>query len=442
MVGSWPLGLLIAPSLFLSDPMTSSPPKWYSAVTRYQWLVLIVASLGWVFDAFEGQIFNITRKAMLAEILGPTATEAVVKEWGDIVLGFFLVGGTLGGWLFGMLADRWGRNPTMIVTILFYSIFSGLTFFATELWHVCLLRFLVAMGVGGEWAVAAALVAEVFPKEARARASGIFHSTSVLATWLAGITGMWVGANWRWGYLIGVLPALLTLWVRASIKEPERLTSAQKTMGDRVGSFRELFGDPVWRLRALCGMTLAAVGLGTFWGVTVAGQDLMNHLLLQLGWDNTLADQEAKFAYGIVQATGGGLGMLAFGPICERIGRKPTFYLMQGLSLIVIPIVCFLPQTHWQMLIALPVMGFVTLSIHAGFAVYFPELFPDHLRATGASFCFNTGRLLAAPILFTSGKIKAAYDLPVAITMLSGLFIIGLLVLSFLPETKGKDLPA
>lgn len=420
------------------------PPssKWYSAVTRYQWLVLIVASLGWVFDAFEGQIFNITRKAMLAEILGPMATEAAVKEWGDIVLGFFLVGGTLGGWLFGMLADRWGRNPTMIVTILFYSIFSGLTFFATELWHVCALRFLVAMGVGGEWAVAAALVAEVFPKEARARASGIFHSTSVLATWLAGITGMWVGANWRWGYLIGVLPALLTLWVRASIKEPERLTSAQKTMGDRVGSFRELFGDPVWRLRALCGMTLAAVGLGTFWGVTVAGQDLMNHLLLQLGWDKTLADQEAKFAYGIVQATGGGLGMLAFGPICERIGRKPTFYLMQGLSLIVIPIVCFLPQTHWQMLIALPVMGFVTLSIHAGFAVYFPELFPDHLRATGASFCFNTGRLLAAPILFTSGKIKAAYDLPVAITMLSGLFIIGLIVLSFLPETKGKDLPS
>lgn len=422
--------------------MTSSSPPWYSAVTRYQWLVLVVASLGWVFDAFEGQIFNITRKAMLAEILGPAATDAAVKEWGDIVLGVFLVGGTLGGWLFGMLADRWGRNPTMIVTILFYSVFSGLTYFATELWHVCALRFLVAMGVGGEWAVAAALVAEVFPTEARARASGIFHSTSVLATWLAGITGMWVGAQWRWAYLIGVLPALLTLWVRASIREPERLQSAQKLMGDRVGSFRELFSHPTWRLRALGGMTLAAVGLGTFWGVTVAGQDLMAHLLTDLGWARDMVDAESKFAYGIVQATGGGLGMLAFGPICERIGRKRTFYLMQGLSLVVIPLVCFLPHTHVQMLVALPILGFVTLSIHAGFAVYFPELFPDHLRATGASFCFNTGRLLAAPILFASGKIKAAYDLPVAITMLSGLFVIGLLVLRFLPETKGKDLPS
>lgn len=415
--------------------------KWYSTVTRYQWLVLIVASLGWVFDAFEGQIFNITRKDMLTEILGPDAGAGAVKDWGDRVLAFFLVGGTVGGWLFGMLADRWGRSPTMIVTILFYSVFSGLTYFATELWQVCALRFLVAMGVGGEWAVAAALVAEVFPKEARARASGIFHSTSVLATWMAGLAGRWVGTEWRWAYLIGVAPALLTLWVRASIREPERLERAKETMSGRAGSFRELFGDPVWRTRALCGMTLAAVGLGTFWGVTVAGQDLMSHLLDSLGWDKAAADKEAKFAYGIVQATGGGLGMLAFGPICERIGRRNTFFLMQALALVVVPAVCFVPQTHWQMLVALPVMGFVTLSIHAGFAVYFPELFPDHLRATGASFCFNTGRLLAAPILFGSGKLKAAFDLPVAITLLSALFLIGIAVLALLPETKGQDLP-
>jgi MFS family permease len=414
---------------------------WYASVTRYQWLVLLVASLGWVFDAFEGQIFNLTRKAMLSEILAQPGDSAEVKAWGDIVLGFFLVGGTLGGWLFGRLADRWGRNPTMILTILFYSVFSGLTYFATSLWQVCALRFLVAMGVGGEWAVAAALVAEVFPKEARARASGIFHSTSVLATWLAGITGMWVGADWRMAYLIGVAPALLTLWVRASIREPERLRSAQKTMGERVGSFRELFSHPTWRRRALAGMTLAAVGLGTFWGVTVAGQDLMAHLLMRLGMAADAVERESKFAYGIVQATGGGLGMLAFGPLCERIGRRRAFLLMQGLALLVVPAVCFLPQTQGQMLLALPVMGFVTLGIHAGFAVYFPELFPDHLRATGSSFCFNTGRLLAAPILFFSGRLKAALDLPVAVTALSGLFLIGILVLLLLPETRGQDLP-
>jgi MFS family permease len=418
-----------------------SPSRWYQGVTRYQWLVLIVASLGWVFDTFEGQIFNITRGAMLVELLGQPANSPEVKAWGDNILAFFLVGGTVGGILFGMMGDKWGRGRTMILTILFYSVFSGLTYFATELWHVCVLRFLVAMGVGGEWAVAAALVAEVFPRQARARASGIFHSTSVLATWMAGFTGMWVGSNWRFAYLIGLLPALLTVWVRLSIREPERLTTAQATMGDRVGSFKELFGHARWRTRAIGGMILAAVGLGTFWGVTVAGLDLMEELLLRLNWEPAAAQREAKFAYGVVQATGGGLGMLSFGPLSERIGRRRTFLLMQSLAIIIVPCVCFLPQNHWQMLIALPIMGFVTLGIHAGFAIYFPELFPNHLRATGASFCFNTGRLLAAPIMFTSGAIKKALSLPLAVSLLAGLFIIGIAVLAFLPETKGEELP-
>ncbi|HEY1083415.1 MAG TPA: MFS transporter, partial [Prosthecobacter sp.] len=139
--------------------MTEAPQKWYSGVSRYQWLVLVVASLGWIFDAFEGQLYNVTRPAMLPDLLNVAADDPAVKLWGERFLGIFLIGGTLGGWLFSSLADRWGRNPVMALTILFYSLFSGLTYFATEIWHVGALRFLVAMGVGGEWAVGAALVA-------------------------------------------------------------------------------------------------------------------------------------------------------------------------------------------------------------------------------------------------------------------------------------------
>ena len=153
--------------------MTSSRSPWYSGVTSYQWLVLIVASLGWVFDAFEGQIYNLTRADMLPDLLQVKADDPQVKLWGERFLGIFLLGGTFGGLLFSSLADKWGRNPVMALTILFYSIFSGITAFATEIWQVGALRFLVAMGVGGEWAVGAALVAEVFPKEARERAGGI-----------------------------------------------------------------------------------------------------------------------------------------------------------------------------------------------------------------------------------------------------------------------------
>jgi MFS family permease len=137
-------------------------------VTRYQWLVLVIASAGWMFDAFEGQVFNITRGQMLADLMGSEGSPARVRMWGDTFLAIFLLGGTLGGLAFGSLADRFGRKPMLTLTILFYSIFSGLTYFATELWHVAVLRFLVALGVGGEWAVGATLVAEVFPARARA----------------------------------------------------------------------------------------------------------------------------------------------------------------------------------------------------------------------------------------------------------------------------------
>ncbi len=156
----------------------SAPRRWYEGVGRYEWLILVIASVGWIFDAYEGQIFNITRHDMLKEIVpradDPAIVQRAVSQYGDALLGVFLAGGALGGVLFGMFADRWGRKPVMVVTILFYSVFAGLTFFATNVWQVAVLRFLVAMGVGGEWAVAAALVAEVFPKHARATRRAFF----------------------------------------------------------------------------------------------------------------------------------------------------------------------------------------------------------------------------------------------------------------------------
>jgi MFS family permease len=420
--------------------MNAPPQKWYASVTRYQWLVLIIASLGWVFDTFEGQLFNLTRGAMLADLLGVQPGDPEAKRWGDIFLGIFLAGGTFGGLLFGSLGDKYGRKPVMVVTILFYSVFSGLTYFATELWHVGVLRFLVAMGVGGEWAVAAALVAEIFPKHARTHAGGIFHATGVLGTWMATLTAMEVGSEWRIAYLIGVIPALLTLWVRSAVKEPETWQQAHDS-GRPMGSFADLFGDARWRKRALLGMALAAVGLGTFWGVCVATQDLTRELLLRLGVPAAQAQKNSQFAYGIIQVLGAGVGQLCFGPLCARFGRRRTFVVMHLLSFVMVLVVCYLPTAYWHMLVLLPVFGFVTLSIHAGYAIYFPELFPNHLRATGASFCFNAGRLVAAPMLIFSGYVKTWTTLPNAIAMLGGLFLVGLVVLAFLPETKGEDLP-
>ena len=443
----------------MSSPESSSAQKraWYHGISRYHWLVLVIACAGWIFDVYEGQIFNITRGEMLKEILGPEADPNAPKFWGDVFLGVFLAGGTFGGLLFGSLADKYGRKPVMIATILCYSLFSGLTFFAQELWQVAALRFFVAAGVGGEWAVASSLVAEVFPKHARTHASGIFHASSVLGTWCAAAAGILVNSqwfleftgstgesSWRFAYLFGVLPALLVVWVRYSVKEPESFKKAQApTTGRKAGSVKELLAHSKWGKHALLGMGLAAVGMASFWGLIVAGQDLAKAFLAEENVDPTVAAQKARFAYGFIQTFGAGIGLLSFGPICARLGRKKTFIIMHLGAFLCVPMVCYLPQNYAQLLWYLPIFGFFTLSIHAGYAIYFPELFPNHLRATGGSFCFNVGRLVSVPVLFFSGWLKADSGLALreVFMILGCVFLVGVAIVSFLPETKGQDLP-
>ena len=421
--------------------------RWYHGISRYQWLILIIACAGWIFDVYEGQIFNITRSEMINDLLSgvenPDVKAAAVKKWGDWFLAAFLLGGTAGGLLFGTLADRYGRQPIMIATILTYSVFAGLTYFVTELWQVATLRFFVAMGVGGEWAVAAALVAEVFPKHARTHASGVFHASSVFGTWMAAIVGIAVGSHWRLAYLIGIIPAVLVVWVRVSVKEPEGWKKASAEKNEKTGSYFDLFGDRHWRKHALLGMALAAVGLASFWAVGVATQALAKGMLISEGLSEEVATSKAKFAYGIIQTAGAGVGLLSFGPLCAWLGRRKAFILGHLGAFVVVPATCYLPQTYEQLLFILPLFGFFTLCMHAGYAVYFPELFPNHLRATGASFCFNVGRIVAAPMLLLSGYVKAmdGLDIRQAISLLATTFLLGLVVVVFLPETKGQDLP-
>ena len=208
-------------------------------------------------------------------------------------------------------------------------------------------------------AVVAALVAEVFPKEARERAGGIFHATSVAGLWLAAAAGLWVGTEWRTAYLLGVAPALLVLWVRMSIKEPESWKAARESKTERMGSFSELLGDPRWRARAIFGAMLAMVGLATFWGVVVAGQDIAADFLKRAN-DPDWASK-SKIAFGFIQTAGAGAGMLAFGPLAARWGCKKTFVIMHIAALIMTPIVCWLPSqvnSYAVLLVLLPLFGF------------------------------------------------------------------------------------
>lgn len=447
--------------------MSTSPTSWRDGVTRYQWLVLTIASLGWVFDVFEGQIYVSSVNEMVASLL-PRESARDIAQAKQVALSAFLLGGALGGVLFGVLADRIGRTKTMVVTILLYSLFTCATAFAQTWWQVVVLRFFVALGVGGEWAVASAFVAEVFPKHARAWSGAVFHGSSVFGTYLAVAAGAFIVGNpnfgWRWGFGIGALPALLTLWIRWRLKDPEAWSVAQVQSASRppLAELRELFGREL-RGRTFLATSLAFIGLATFWGVHINGKDFLMHrarerALVAENVSATASDEQKQLAHAkhkieIKQAemwgmflvtTGGGLGLLAFGPICEWLGRRRAFFvfhfsgliaalaLFQGLALFSDRVLTW----------SLPVFGFLTLGMHAGYAIYFPELYPTRLRSSGAGFCFNFARSATAVMLLVNGALqKAGLSFENAASLLSLLFLVGIVLLAWAPETKGTELP-
>src|SRR3954453_19027929 len=232
----------------LPGPESPDSRPWYAGISRYQWIVLAIAAAGWAFDQYESQVFTHTKDDVLREV-GRVVEEADVNGWTQYLYAIFLIGSATGGLLAGTLADRFGRRPLLVATILFYSLFAGLMYLVTDLWQVCVIRFLVAMGIGGEWAVGASLVAETFPKRVRAITSGMFHSSSVLGIWAATGVGMYVGDHWRQAYLVGLLPALLTFVVLARMKEPKKWQAKAEELEEeaeakRLGSFKELLGTP------------------------------------------------------------------------------------------------------------------------------------------------------------------------------------------------------
>jgi MFS family permease len=437
------------------EPKTA---PWYSGITRYQWLVLVIASLGWIFDVFEGQIFVASMNEALPSLLPPGTSDAAARLYNNIALGAFLAGGALGGVLFGALGDRIGRARTMVITILVYSLFTCLTAFAQTWWQVAVLRFLVALGVGGEWAVASAMVAEVFPPKARAWSGAIFHGSSVLGTYLAVLAGALIvndpRLGWRSGFAVGALPALLTLWIRWQLREPETWVAAQKAGGQQTaGRIADLLAPGVWQ-RTLLGFSLAVVGLATFWGVHIYGKDFarrraQHEINDQAGFVSKEAYQQelkSREMWGMfLTTTGGGLGLLAFGPICEWIGRRRAFihFHIGGL---IMGLLMFTTYQRWPAPVfnlLLMLFGFWTLGMHAGYAIYFPELFPTRLRSLGAGFCFNFARLTTAVMLVVNGLLQSqGVPFERAGALLSLLFLAGVVIAWYGPETKGTTLPA
>jgi MFS family permease len=438
--------------------MPNAKYAWYRELTRYQWFVLMVCCVGWMFDTMAQQIFSLARKPAIQELMGAQATDSM----GAYATAIFMVGWAFGGVLFGILGDRIGRVRTMVWTILCYTVFTGLSMLATGIWDFNFYRFLCGLGVGGQFAVGVALVAEVVPARARPYALGTLQSCSSLGNMIAAGTGIMLGflersgtihGAWRWLFLSGALPAPLAFIVFRKLKEPEQWLKARAEK-KQLGSYRELLADPRWRRHSIVGLTLSVAGVVGLWGIGYFSYDLFRPVLVSTFAAQGLsgADLAGKTTTWIgitslFQNIGGFFGVYAFTYLTNYTGRRLAF------ALSFLAALATTAYTFWNLhaisdiFWMVPMMGFSQMALFGGYAIYLPELFPTRLRSTGTSFCYNVGRALAALGPFTFGYLTsgvfAGHPEPMryaGVTM-SLVFLIGLAALPFAPETKGRPLP-
>lgn len=421
------------------EPSAPRGGSWFDGITRYQWLVLFVAWLGWVFDAMDATIYAIVLHPALHELLhtsgGPLATERI-GWYGGIIFSIFLIGWAIGGIAFGIAADRFGRTKVLMATIIIYATFTGAAALAQDWWHLAVYRFLTALGIGGEWAAGAAIVAETWPEEKRAKAAGILQSAWAAGFFLAAGFNLALKDTygWRGLFLIGVLPAFVAFLVRWYVKEPDRWTRAHAQQAIPLSAIFE--GE--LKRSTLVGSALAFVAVFGLWGSTNWAPTLIHELPEFQGADPVTVTKSVSYAIMALNA-GAIFGYLGFGPLADRFGRRPVFAFMCAGSLVMLPTTYLLPSDYAGVLMLLPILGFFNNGIFSGFPIYLPELYPTRLRATGAGFCFNAGRILASISPFMTGWLVTALGtFGRAASTVALIYLVGLGVLWFAPETKGQ----
>ena len=449
--------------------VSSVAGPWWKDLTPYHWFVFAMASLAWLFDCLDQQLFLLARGSAMKTLL-PAGTD--LKLYGAYATAVFVAGWATGGLIFGAIGDRIGRARTLTITVLMYSVCTGLSAFSTGWADFATYRFITGLGVGGVFGLAVALVADSLPDRSRTGALGTLQALSAVGNIAAGLISMGLGKvegewfksgeAWKYMFWVGALPAFLCVFLQVRLKEPEKWVKAReagKKTGAQFGSYMSLFGEARWRKPALLGMLLCVAGVVGLWGIGFFSPELVGDVIersiREKGGDAATISKSITYWKGanmIVQNLGSFFGMLAFTKAAQRFGRKPSF---------AVTFVCAFVATVgyftlfngkgdiWMSFI----MGFCQLALFAGFAIYLPELFPTRLRSTGVSFCYNVGRFIAASGPWTMGVLQAFFAKGAttpeakllafrhACCYMSVIFLLGLLALAFLSETKGKPLP-
>ncbi|MBI5093704.1 MAG: MFS transporter [Candidatus Hydrogenedentes bacterium] len=423
--------------------------KFTDGLTPYHYVVLLVACLGWAFDTMDQWLYVQAKTPAISELLKLGPTDPLTKEWVGTAQMWMMIGWATGGLFFGMVGDRLGRTRTMGLTILIYAGCTGLCGLARTPLEFTILRFMTGLGIGGEFAAGASLVAETFPAHSRATALGIVQALSAVGNIGAGMIWYVMGATagWRWVFAVGALPALLLFVIFLFIREPEAWVESRQRI--REGKEKrskvpvlDLFREPILRHHTFVGVGLAAVGVIGFWGISTWSAELIRGVLNPQNLPELAKEVEQKMSICMMaQNAGGFFGVLAFSWLAQFSGRRISFVVGLAGSAIVVPATFYLTKSFATALIFFPMMGFILLMLFGGYAIYFPEMFPTRLRATGTGFCYNVARYVSAFAPYLFGRLSANYGIQMAALLVSAVFVLGLFIMPFAPETKDKPLP-
>jgi MFS family permease len=443
----------------MSTASIAGTEPWYRSLDANQWKTMIASNIGWMFDGYETFALILTVGVALHQLL-PASELSHTQAFAGTVIGITLLGWGVGGVIGGVLADYLGRRRTMILAILAYSLTTGLSAFAWDWVSFALLRFVVGVAIGSEWATGASMTAEVWPDHARGRGAGLMQCGLGIGFFLASFIWLFVsgyGPNaWRVMFLLGILPGLFALWLRSGIDESKRWEAAnekrkaaraKKKSGAELApeelalnrfTIADLFADPELRKRAIICFFMSLTTTVAWWGIStwvppfVASIAAAQHMPPQT-WASY-----AAMSYNLAAIVGyAGLGFMA-----DRFGRKPVVMLFFAASLVLTPAL-YMWTTNLPLLVLIAaVNGFFTLGQYSWLSVWLPELFPTRMRATGMAFVFNAPRFIAfmGP-LFAGLLIVQFGGFSKMAVGFSLIYILGFVLVPFLPETKGEPLP-
>jgi MFS family permease len=442
----------------MSDIAAGSQP-WYRSLNRSQWNTLIASNLGWLFDGYETYALVISVGVALRQLLDPSQYPQI-PVYAGTVIAVTLLGWGVGGLIGGVIADYLGRKRTMLLAILAYSIMTGLSAFAWDWWSFVILRFLVGVAIGSEWVTGTSIVAELWPDKNRGKGVGLMQTGFGIGFFLASVAWFFifpVGPNaWRVMFLLGVVPALLTLWIRRSIPESEKwervnaqrqAASAREKSGAALTetekalarfTVADLFAEPVIRGRVMLAFLMSLATTFAFWGISAWLPPYVAAAATKAGLPGPL-----WASYAAMANNGGAIvGYAAFGFFADAFGRKPTTIAYVALAFLSVPAVFLWTNDLTLVLWLSAVSGAFVSGQYTWMAAWLPELFPTRVRATATAFVFNTPRLIAWTGPLISGWLIANFgSFSQAAVAISCVYIISLAAAPFLPETKGKPLP-